>query len=157
MLNGAGLHNYDNSLANFQAFQKNAMTLTTQATRAVSPRAAVQEMQMIREALPGAKTSQGGLGYMFDQFAANNDFTIAKAQAADAWRPAHGGTLEGFESAWNKNISPFAFLVHRMSTADLTAMAGNLGRTEQGRVLLGRIRGEMKVANDSGLFRDAGQ
>lgn len=54
------------ALANYQAFEKNSMALTTQATRAVSPRAAVQEMQMIRQALPNANLSSGGLSYIFD-------------------------------------------------------------------------------------------
>jgi hypothetical protein len=159
ILNGFHFSNADTdaALANFQAFQKNSMGLVTQATRAVSPRAAVQEMQMIAHALPNAKISQGGLGFMFDQFGAVNDFTKAKAQAADAWRPTHGGTLDGFESNWNKEISPMAFLAHRMNESDLTTMANNLKGTSQGRALLSRIMGEMSFANNNGLFQDAGQ
>jgi hypothetical protein len=159
ILNGFHFSNADTdaALANFQAFQKNSMGLVTQATRAVSPRAAVQEMQMIAHALPNAKISQGGLGFMFDQFGAVNDFTKAKAQAADTWRPTHGGTLDGFESSWNKSISPMAFLAHRMNESDLTTMANNLKGTSQGRALLGRIGSEMAFAHNNGLFQDAGQ
>lgn len=71
--------------ANYQSFQKNAMQLTTAATRAVSPRAAVQEMQMIRTAMPGSETSSGGLNDIFDQLSANNDFM----RALTRWTTAH--------------------------------------------------------------------
>src|SRR6185437_11920050 len=152
ILNGVGLSGpeTDAALANYQAFQKNSMTLVTQATRAVSPRAAVQEMTMIRNALPGAQTSQGGLRYMFDQFSANNDFMIAKNQAAETWRGGHNGTLAGFESAWNQSLSPFAFLVHRMSPDDLTTMASNLQQTGAGRSLLAKIQQEVSPAQKLG-------
>lgn len=145
------------ALANYQSFQKNAMQLTTAATRAVSPRAAVQEMQMIRTAMPGAETSQGGLNYIFNQLSANNDFQRAKAQAADVWRPQRGGTLDGFESAWNKNVSPFAFLAHRMSAGDLQSMAANLQGTAQGRALLTKMMGEVQYAQKNNLFQDGAQ
>jgi len=145
------------ALANYQAFQKNGMQLTMQATRAMSARAAVQEMQMIQQALPSAKLTNGGLGYIFDQLSANNDFIRAKAQAAEAWRSGHNGTLAGFDSDWSQNVSPFAFLVHRMTAQDLQAMAGNLQKTAQGRALLNRMQAEMKWAAQRNLFQDGGQ
>jgi hypothetical protein len=159
VLNGVGLSgpDTDNALANYQSFEKNAMSLVTQATRAVSPRAAVQEMQMIREALPGSHTSAGGLKLIFDQLSAVNDFNVAKNQAAEAWRPAHGGTLSGFEAAWNQSVSPFAFLAHRMSNDDVLAMTANLQKTPEGRALLGRIQNEVGTVNKLGLFNEGAQ
>lgn len=158
ILNGAGLSGpeTDNALANYQAFQKNSMQLVTTATRAVSARAAVQEMQMIQSALPGAHTSAGGLSYMFDQFSANNDFLIAKNQMSDTWRASHNGTLAGFESAWNQSISPFAFLVNRMSAPDLRTMATNLSGSAQGRALLTKIMGEVATGQKLGLLGAGG-
>lgn len=145
------------SLANYQAFQKNAMALTTQATRAVSPRAAVQEMQMIRQAMPQAETSAGGLNYIFNQLGANNDFMIAKQQAADSWRPAHSGTLDGFETNWNKSVSPYAFFVHRLDSGDLGTMINNLQGSTQGRTLIAKMRSEVTFAQQNNLFQDGGQ
>lgn len=145
------------ALANYQAFQKNGMQLTMQATRAMSARAAVQEMQMIQQALPSVKLSNGGLGYIFDQLSANNDFARAKAQAAESWRSGHSGTLAGFDSDWNQNVSPFAFLVHRISAPDLQTMASNLQQTAQGRALLNRIQTEMRWAAQRNLFQDGTQ
>ena len=145
------------SLANYQAFQKNAMALTTQATRAVSPRAAVQEMQMIRQAMPQAETSAGGLNYIFNQLGANNDFMIAKQQAADSWRPAHSGTLDGFETNWNKSVSPYAFFVHRLDSGDLGTMINNLQGSTQGRALIAKMRSEVTFAQQNNLFQDGGQ
>jgi hypothetical protein len=154
VLNGVGLSGSetDNALANYQSFEKNAMSLVTQATRAVSPRAAVQEMQMIREALPGSHTSAGGLKLIFDQLSAVNDFNVAKNQAAEARRPAHGGTLAGFESAWNESVSPFAFLAKRMSNEDFAGMAANLQKSPEGRALLTRIQNEVVTTNKLGLY-----
>jgi hypothetical protein len=146
-----------NSLGNYQAFEKNSMQLVTTATRAVSPRAAVQEMQMIREALPGSHLSSTGLRYIFDQLSANNDFLTAKNEVSDAWRGNHNGTLEGFEGAWNKSISPFGFLAHRMSNEDYAAMAANLQKTPDGRALMGRIQNEVALATQLGLFQQGGQ
>jgi hypothetical protein len=145
-----------NALGNFQSFTKNSMQLVTQATRAVSPRAAVQEMQLIAQSLPGAHTSSTGLRYIFDQLSANNDFMIAKNQAADAWRGSHNGTLAGFEGAWNQSVSPFAFLAHRMSNDDVAAMTANLQKTAEGRTLLTRIQNEVATVNKLGLFNDGG-
>src|SRR5262249_50683678 len=136
---------------------KNAMSLVAQATRAVSPRAAVQEMQMIREALPGSHTSAGGLKLIFDQLSAVNDFHVAKNQAADAWRGNLNGTLAGFEAAWNQSMSPFGFLAHRLSNEDYAAMAANLQKTPEGRALMGRIQNEVAVATQLGLFQQGGQ
>jgi hypothetical protein len=146
-----------NALGNYQAFEKNSMQLVTTATRAVSPRAAVQEMQMIREALPGSHLSSTGLRYIFDQLSANNDFLTAKNEVSDGWRGNHNGTLEGFEGAWNKSLSPFGFLAHRLSNEDYAAMAANLQKTPQGRALMGRIQNEVALATQLGLFQQGGQ
>ena len=147
----------NSALANYQAFEKNSMQLVTQATRAVSPRAAVQEMMMIRQALPGSQLSSGGLSYIFDQLSANNDFARSKAQAAETWRVSHNGTLAGFDSNWNQNVSPFAFLVKRMPAADLQTMASNLQQSAQGRALMSRITSEMQYAEKNGLWQDGTQ
>ena len=147
----------NSSLANYQAFEKNSMQLVTQATRAVSPRAAVQEMMIIRQALPGSQLSGGGLGCIFDQLSANNDFARSKAQAAETWRGSHNGTLAGFDSNWNQNISPFAFLVNRMPAADLQKMAANLQQTTQGRALMQRLISETQYAKTNGLWQDGTQ
>ena len=159
LFNGAGISSAatDAALANYQAFQKNGMALVTQATRAVSPRAAVQEMQMIAHALPNAELSSGGLSYIFDQLSANNDFIRSRAQAAEAWRGSHNGTLAGFDSAWNQTISPFAFLSVRMSKPDYDTMAANLGQTTQGRGLLARIRSELQYGAAQGVFQTSAQ
>jgi hypothetical protein len=82
---------------------------------------------------------------------------VAKNQAADTWRGSHNGTLAGFESAWNQSVSPFAFLAKRMSNDDFAAMASNLQKTPEGRVLLGRIQGEVGTVAKLGLFGQGGQ
>jgi hypothetical protein len=145
------------ALGNYQSFEKNSMQLVSAATKAVSPRAAVQEMQMIKTSLPGAHLSETGLRYIFDQLSANNDFTVAKNQVADTWRSQHDGTLAGFDAAWNQSISPFAFLFHRMSNADAQGSMNNLKQTPEGRALIARIQGEIATGAKLGLFQQGGQ
>src|SRR5215831_2576149 len=87
-------------VADFESFKKNAGTLTRQAVKEVSPRAAAQEFVPIQSQLPSADMSRGGFDQIAGQFQAVNDYQIAKHQAAQAWRNQHG-TMDGFEPEWN--------------------------------------------------------
>lgn len=144
----------DQKVADFQTFNKNAMEMSREVVRATSSRAAFQEMKMIQEALPQSEMSQPAFSQIADQLQGVNDFEIAKQAAADRWRARQGGdgTLAGFETDWNKNIGPAAFLVHRMQPTDLQAMAANLQKTPDGRAALAHIKTQMQYADASGLF-----
>ena len=148
----------DQKLGDFQAFRKNGMELTRQAVRATSSRAAFQEMQMIQSALPQPMMSDNGFGQIADQLQGVNDYKVVKARASDAWRarPGGDGTLAGFESNWNQNITPAAFLVHRMSPQDWQATAANLQKTPTGRAYLSRVVSELQYGQRAGLFQDGG-
>lgn len=142
----------DDSIGNYQAFQKNAMRLTTQATRAVSSRAAVQEMQMIAKTQPTAETSKQGLGQITNQLGAVNDFSLAKQQAAKAWSDSHNGTLDGFDDDWNANVTPAPFLFNRMSSNEFQATVANMQKTPEGRKTLSQIRSEIHWASKNNLL-----
>lgn len=138
-------------LADFQAFNKNATQLTTQATRAVSSRAAFQEMQLIQHALPSPTMSEKGFNQVADQLQAVNDFSQAKAAEAQKWRTANG-SIEGFNVDFNKRLTPATFLVHRMDSDALASMTAKLQTTPEGRATLRRLMGNMQYAQERGLF-----
>lgn len=141
---------FDKPVADFEAFQKNAGVLTRQAVKEVSPRAAVQEFQMIQNQLPSADMSRGGFNQIVDQFQAVNDFNIAKHQAGEAWRSATG-SMDKFEAEWNKNITPSAFLVSRLPPEQLGALRANLSRTAEGRATLKSITRQLQWASEHKL------
>jgi hypothetical protein len=139
-------------LADWQSFDKNAMQITMQAVHATSSRAAAQEFQMIQHALPSAEMSQGGFNQIANQLEAVNDFHIAKQLAAQQWRPNHGGTLDGFESYWNGNVTPGAFLVNRLQPAELQSLYDRLSQTGQGKLIAKSLVAHAQWAAQNGLF-----
>lgn len=148
--NALGSAAFDKPIADFESFQKNAGVLTRQAVKEVSPRAAVQEFQMIQNQLPSADMTRGGFNQIVDQFQAVNDFNIAKAQAGQAYRGVRG-TMDGFETEWNKNVTPSAFLVSRLPPEQLGALRANLERTPEGRSTLKSITKQLQWASDHEL------
>lgn len=149
--NAFGSTTFDNFVGDFEAFKKNAGTLVRQAVKDVSSRAAVQEFQMIQDQLPSADMSRGGFNKIVDQFQAVNDYQIAKQRAAQNWRDKNG-TLDKFDADWNKNVSPTAFLIQRMSPEQLTDVATKLQATPSGRQTLNSMKSQMRWANENGLF-----
>lgn len=148
--NALGSTVFDQPVADFESFQKNTGTLVRQAVKEVSPRAAVQEFQLIQNQLPSANMSRQGFNQIVNQFQAVNDFNIAKAQAGQAWRDSHG-TMDKFETEWNKNVTPSAFLVSRLPPEQLGALKANLERTPEGRTTLGSINRQLQWASDNKL------
>ncbi len=153
---GLDTSGYDKTVGDFQAFNKNSMELVRAATRATSSRAAVQEMQMIQQALPSATMTRQGFGQIADQMQALNDYHVAKQQAAQLWRGQHGGTLDQFEANWNGAMSPAAFWVYRMPADQLRVVTAQLQKTPEGRAAVSRIMNEMQVAKTAGLLPDLG-
>lgn len=149
--NAVGSTLFDKPVADYEAFQKNAGTLVRQAVKEVSSRAAVQEFQMIQNQLPSSEMSRQGFNQIVDQFQAVNDYQVAKHQAAQAWRDSRG-TMDKFDAEWNKNLSPTAFLIHRMTPQQLQEVAGKLQKTPDGRSTLNNIKRQMQYAQEKGLF-----
>lgn len=148
--NALGSTVFDKPVADFESFQKNTGTLVRQAVKEVSSRAAVQEFSMIQNQLPSANMSRQGFNQISDQFQSVNDFNIAKHQAGQAWRDATG-SMDKFETEWNKNITPAAFLVSRLPPDQLGALKANLERTAEGRSTLSSITRQLKWAHDHNL------
>lgn len=148
--NMLGSNALDKPVADFEGFQKNTGTLVRQAVKEVSSRAAVQEFNLIQNQLPSANMSRQGFNQIANQFQSVNDFNIAKQQAAQTWRDRNG-TMDRFESDWNKNVTPAAFLVARLPPEQLGALRANLERTAGGRSTLASIKKQLEWAHTNGL------
>jgi hypothetical protein len=142
---------FDQQVASFEDFTKNAGQLTRSAVRETSSRAAVQEFKLIDEALPHPEMSPIGLQRVLNEYMGLNDFRIAKAQAQAAWEAQHNGTVAGFETDWQARVSPYAFVAMRMEPNDLTAMLSQVSRQKGGAQALGRLREQMNYIDQNGL------
>lgn len=143
---------YADQVGDWQAFTKNAGALLRDAAHQVSPRVGVQEMQLVAKSLPSAEMSGQAFGQIADQMQGINDFTLAKNAAAANYQ----GTQPQFEADFNKNVTPLAFVVNRMSPADSLTFSNNLKKTEAGRQEIARIISSMQYADKAGLFAAAG-
>lgn len=144
---------YADQVGDWQAFTKNAGALLRDAAHAVSPRVGVQEMQLVAKSLPSAEMSKPAFQQIADQMQGINDFTVAKNAAAANFQ----GTQPAFEAEFNKNVSPLAFVVNRMSPSDYVTFSNNLKKTDAGRQELAKIVNSMQYADKNGLFSALGQ
>jgi len=84
------------------------------------------------------------------QVEAAND---AKAQAQQQFEQANGGigNVSGFETQFQKQASPYAFIVARMDPADRKEMIAKLQGSAQGRQELGRLSEQLQFLKQAGL------
>lgn len=143
---------FDQPIANYEEFTKKAGELARQATKEASPTAGVMELQMVSRALPSPEMSARGFEQVAATYQGLADYKIAKQQAADAWSQTHSGSLQGFEPAWNKNVTPTAFWLARMNPDDLHKAASEMGKTPEGRTALQSLMKQLSWANQSGLL-----
>jgi hypothetical protein len=145
----------DKQVGSYQDFVKLSGGFLRQAAHETSSRVGVQEMQLISRSLPSPEMSPDGFGLIAPQIKALGDMSMAKQQAGSAWAQSHGGSYAGFETDWNKNVSPAAFVFHRMNTENPAAfqtMVSNMAATPGGKAALKNIRDEVSWANSNGLF-----
>jgi hypothetical protein len=152
----------DKSIANYQDFAKLSGNILRQASHDTSSRVGVQEMQLISKSLPNPEMSEGGFKQIATQLKGINDFAIAKQQAAADWKATNNGSLgvnkpggKDFQSTWNAQASPAAFVIHRMqqeNPAGLQNLISTMSKTEEGKVALKNMRSQLQTANDNGWF-----
>jgi hypothetical protein len=144
-------------VASFESFNKNMGQLTRQAVRDTSPRAAVQEFKLISAALPNPETSPAGLQRVLNEFQGLNDYKIAKSQAQQMWEQRQGssgqGDVTGFETNWQGNVSPYAFIVARMNPSDRQMLFNQVGATTTGKAELSHLQQQIQYIQQSGLAR----
>lgn len=143
---------YNGSVAAYERFVKNAITLTNEEVRQVSSRAAVQEYKAIQGAQPQPEMSPLGIKKILDQKFSINDYKLAKQTARDSWLQSHNNSPEGFETDFNKNISPAVFLVARMSEDELRDMYAKIKKQENGDKVLANLQKKILYAHQNGLM-----
>lgn len=141
----------DQSVGDWQAFNKNAMELTRQAVRATSARAAAQEFTMIQKSLPGDTTSPQALGQVFDELQGVNDWKMAKANASANYT----GNPAQFEKDWNNNVGVGVFMLNRMSQQDATALAQNMNKTPAGQQQWKDWMAQAKLLHEGNILQTA--
>jgi hypothetical protein len=144
---------WNGQVANYEDFVKNAGALTRTAVHDTSPRAAAQEYTMINATLPNPELSPNGLQMVTSELMGLNDYKIVKAQAQAAWEQKNGGigNVSGFETDFQKNLSPYAFVLARMDPTDLRQMALHLQATPQGQRQLSTMRRQLQYIKANGL------
>jgi len=145
------------SVASYESFNKNMGFLTRQAVRDTSPRAAVQEFKLIANALPNPEMSPQGLQRVLNEFQGLNDYKIAKSQAQNLWEQRQGsrgpGDVTGFETNWQGQVSPYAFVVARMAPQDRQMLFNQVGGTNSGQAELQHLQQQIQFIQKSGLDR----
>lgn len=138
----------DQSVGDWQAFNKNATELVRQAVRATSARAAVQEFSMIQNALPSDTMSPQAFRQIAPQYEGVNDWTMAKQQAAANWR----GDMSDFNAQWNAKVSPMAFVLRRLNPEEAAQLHTKLVQTDDGRALWGKLYGQVQTLTAAGMM-----
>lgn len=163
--NGLGIQTpgLDKSISSYQDFVKMAGNISRAAAHETSSQVGVQEMELINKSLPSPEVSDGGIKLIVPQMKGLNDFSIAKQQAASAFRSENGGSLgpspkyggNDFQTFWNANASPAAFVLHRMAQ-DNPQGARDLLMTMKsepnGTKALKNIADQTRWAHDAGLL-----
>ena len=137
------------SVGDWESFNKDAMQGVREAVRATSARAAVQEFNLISRALPADTTSPQAFHQLMDQMQGINDWTQAKSYAA----AQQTGDPNAFDYQWNQSISPMTFIVHRMNTPDAKALHDNLVKSPEGQQLWTDVVQQMNFLDRGGFFR----
>ena len=136
-------------VADWEAYNKAAGQLVREAASGVSSQVGAQELGMIQRTLLSDQTSAAGFSKIADQLQGLADYKIAKSAASGSAT----GNPNSFEGSWAQHVTPLAFMVNRMSSADAQQLAAGLGQSQQGRALLKSLSTQMAYADQSGLFR----
>lgn len=143
-------------VASYEDFNKSAGQLIRSTVREQSSRAAVQEFKLITQQLPNAEMSPQGLGYVVDDLMGINDYRIAKAQAQHAWEQRPGsqgpGDVSGFETDWQKQVTPYAFMFARMDPTRRQAIISTVAKQPGGADELSHLAQQVKYAQQYEQF-----
>lgn len=108
---------------------------------------------MIGNTLPNPEMSPIGLRKVQNELVALSDYRLAKSQAQQQYEMAHGGigNVSGFETQFQKQASPYAFIVARMDPTDRREMFAKLQGSDEGRRELTRLGEQLTFLKHAGL------
>jgi hypothetical protein len=113
-------------LKDFQELQKYSIRLGFDQARKMGARESTQIVQMSIESNPNPQMVRPAIEAIGHGLMAQNDYVIAKEKARDAWRQQHGGQLSGFNSSWQDNADPRAFLLRYQSPQEQQKLFGTM-------------------------------
>lgn len=141
---------FDGQVSNYEDFTKNSGIVLRAVTREVSSREAVQGLLLFKSQLPDTDQSPKGFDRVSSQFMGLNDFKIVKAQAQKDWEDQHQGSIAGFETTFQKQVTPLAFMFMRLSPSDQAELAGKLSSTTEGQALKQKLTQQIGLVKRSG-------
>lgn len=141
----------DKSLGAQQAFTKSAMGLVMGGMQKVQGRA-FGEMKAIQSAFPTQAMSKDGFDLVTSQIAGTNQYSEAMYQAANEYKQKNG-SLSGFENGFQKNVSPWAYVVKNMNQSQLSDLRDSLGKTPEGQKELHMLADQIDYATKSGYMQ----
>ncbi len=124
-----------NQLTNFAEFNKFAIRLGFDQARKMGARESTQIVQMAIESNPNPQLVGPAIQSIGHGLMAQNDYAIAKAKASEAWQQSHNGTLSGFNSAWQTNSDPLAYLMPYQSPQQQAQLIQRLDPVSKQRLL----------------------
>jgi hypothetical protein len=146
---------FTGQVASYEDFIKNAGSLTRQATRETSPRAAFQEVKFIENTLPNPDMSPQGLRSVVNEYMGLNDYKMAKAKAQLDWETKNGGlgNVQGFEANWQAKppVTPYTFIISRMDQPERQQLFAKWAKTDEGRGELQKLAEQRQYAVANGL------
>ena len=151
----------EQATGSYQDLAKLSGQVVRQAAHELGSRTGVQELQMITKTNPNAEMTEEGFNTAVAQMKGLGDFSIAKQQASANWKAANGNSLgpnksgKDFQSTWNANASPAAFVMHRMEQENprgVDNLISTLQKTPEGRAALKNITAQSHWAESNGLF-----
>ncbi len=91
------------NVSNMQSFNKEALNLAFDMTKQLTSRPAASEVMLALKANPNLALQPDASKRIMDTIEGMADYQLAKQQSSSEWRAAHNGSIDGFESDWNKN------------------------------------------------------
>lgn len=133
------------NIASYQDFQKYAQKLGFGDARTMGAREAVQVIEMSLKSNPNTGLVGPAVNSLINGRQAIADYDIAKAKAQDDYMKQSGGTLGGFNTAWNNAVpNPAAFLVKYQSQPEVERMIKSMPPAD--RAALNKSLANLKAA-----------
>lgn len=122
---------------NMQAFNKGAMQMTANSAKAAGERA-FQAMQALQTANPNIEMTPQGFGIISAGINGGAQYKVDKYQASRKWLNDKK-SMSGFDSDFQKKVTPFAYVVQNMPPEELKQFKTNMMQDKQGQAELNKI------------------
>lgn len=122
------------NIADMQAFTKESTQMAFDMTKTLGSREAAVVVDRAVKAGAGLTNQPEANKAILDVMEGVADWKAAKAQAAQAWADGHNGSIEGFQSYFNK-ANPITNYIHEVKATSPMPMGGRGGPPGPGQVV----------------------